>query len=153
MVINDSPSAVIYGIYQFNISLPRGDYIVKLCDASTRELSVTYEDDNLSLAAIILIPLIMAGLLLWISMSLDEKHLPIKILLMLLTFIFIFVAMHWGLIVVSQLYGLPILQNAIGDTMYWFAIIFGVIMLYIILYIVFGLLKSVSEARRERRSG
>ena len=50
------------GIYYFNFSEAKGDYIIKLCDNSTREIIVGGEDEMASLAIVIFILTIILGL-------------------------------------------------------------------------------------------
>ena len=67
-------SEVWGGVYSFTFNLSQGDYLVKLCDGSTREIIVGGEDSNMWLAIIVCMG-IMTALFLYISMMIREKDL------------------------------------------------------------------------------
>lgn len=80
-------------IYYFNFTLTEGDYIIKLCDDSTREFRVTEtydekfqieEDARMYIAMVVGIGLI-CFLLMWLSFNLEQSHGILKLLLQLVS--------------------------------------------------------------------
>ena len=72
------------GLYYFMFNLSEGDYLVKLCDDSTREINVKYEEENMWLAIVFSLG-IMTCLFLVIAFAIkdkDLKHLKIFFLLL-----------------------------------------------------------------------
>jgi len=61
-------------IYQINFSQPVGDYLVKLCDDTTREIYVQ-DTDNMGWTAIVLSLVMMSGLMILASFVIKDKKL------------------------------------------------------------------------------
>ena len=66
-------------IYFFNFTEGQGNYVINLCDSSTREIIVIREGEKMQLAMIIGIG-ILAAILLYIGFSLDKDHNLLKLL-------------------------------------------------------------------------
>jgi len=80
IVESDSLTLLNGGVYYFNFSQPKGGYVVKLCDQSTREAYVRGDDVSLSVAIIVgLVGLIVTVFL--FNNSLGDEHEPLKFLL------------------------------------------------------------------------
>lgn len=137
-------------IYYFNFSESEGDYIVKLCDGTTREIRVASEDDIMVLAAIIILPMLLALMLLIGAATLNEDHNPVRIVLFLMSVPLFWVSMHFGTISVIEMYGMTSLQEAMGDTTYWTAWVFFVIVSYFILYLFYKMFTNMNEAKKAR---
>lgn len=102
-IIQSNTSSIVSGgnltnlngsIYYFNFTEGAGDYIIRLCDGSTREFRVTEtfdtkfqaeEDARMSIATILGISFI-AGFLLLLSFRLDPEHATLKNLFLLSSF-------------------------------------------------------------------
>lgn len=118
VLINDS-------IYYFNFSQPEGDYIVKLCDGTTRE--VTVEHGNKMLAIIIGI-IGIAFVLLFAMNQLDDRHLLLKIVMM-------FVVVGLMLLVPNSLInGTNSSETMLLKSVVWFFRIFAT---YVVLYFLY----------------
>lgn len=137
-------------IYYLNITLPEGGYIVKLCDGSTREIVLEDEGDNMIVAIIILIPILLGLFMLFGSFSLSEVHNPLKIFLFLLSFVPFFASMHFGMLAIVKFYDWPELQNLIGSTTYWVGAMFGIIIIYFVIYL-FWLGTNVTAQKKKER--
>jgi len=59
-------------IYAFNFTMPEGDYVIKLCDGSTREIKVKLEDDTM--LGIIIVLLGVIGVFAYFSINFDDKN-------------------------------------------------------------------------------
>ena len=77
------------------------------------------------------------------------EHPALKIFIYLLIPILFFSSMHFGMIAVSQLYNLPILQDTIGDTTYWTGIIAGVIITYFIIYLIYKAFRNAAQDKED----
>lgn len=138
-------------LYQFNLTVPEGDYIVQLCDNSTREIRVTQGDDsNMIIAALILIPMLFAiVLIIWASI-LSEEHATLKIFLSYLTVIPFFTSLHFGMISIAEFYNFPALEEAIGTTVYWAGWIFVILIVYVLIYATWKGVAAAAQAKKER---
>ena len=150
-VNNGSLSIVSDDIYYLNFTEGSGDYIVKLCDGSTREIRVKSEDENkMIIAAIIILPLLFGLILLLSSAFLSDKHPALKISLFLLSIVTFWVSLHFGLLGVVKFYDFPELENLIGTTTYWSAFVFFVIMSYFAIYLIYLIFIGLSKRKREQ---
>lgn len=138
-------------LYYFNFTLQEGYYIIELCDGTTREVYVEPKEGNeMIIGVIVLSPLLLAFLLMIIAYSLGKDHVAIKYSLMFLSLICVFVCWHFGYIAVAEFYGFQQLLETIGDTTYWFSIIFGMIITYFILYFIIYMVASVIKKKKEK---
>lgn len=136
-------------LYYLSINLSAGDYLVKLCDNSTREIYVQAEDTNM-LSIIILIPLVFGFFMLIGAMSLGQDHQVLKIALFLLSPITIWVSFHYAMIALVSYYGLTELQDAIGTTTYWMAWMFFLLLAYFIIYAIWKATNVIAQKKNER---
>ena len=136
-------------IYQFNFTEPKGDYIVRLCDGSTREIRVKGED-SMILGAIIILPLMLTVIFLVGAAFVPKEYGPIKALLFILSIIPFFTAMQFGMNALVEVYGMPNLQEAMGDTVYWVSIVLFVLILFFLLYLIYLTVTSYKQNRKER---
>jgi len=136
-------------MYQFNFTLGKGDYLVELCDGSTREVRVKEDEDNMLLAAITIIPMIFGVFALIGAASLGDDHRVMKIFLFLLSILTFFTSLHFGLVNLVKFYDFPELEATIGTTVYWTGWIFAVIIMYFIIYAFY---KVVEFARNKKKA-
>jgi len=151
-VMNGSLAVLTGSIYQFNFTEGEGDYIVQLCDGTTREVSVEVEESSMMiLAVIILLPMLLSLIMLVGAATMGENHAALRIGLFLLSIIPFFSAMHFGVLsLVEFLPAFTELQEAIGSTVYWVGIIFFVIVSYFIIYMIYALFNNLAEKKKER---
>lgn len=138
------------GVYSFNFVQDVGTYVVVLCDGGVRHIEVV-EGENMIIAAIVLLPLLFGFLIMLGAWSLDgEEHSILKIFLFLLSFIMFYVSFHFGMIAVVKFFDFPELQLLIAKTVFWSWWMFGVIVIY---WLVYGFVKVVHLAaqRKEER--
>ena len=138
-------------VYYFNFTRPKGDYLIRLCDGTTREVIVTDEDgDRMILGLLVLMPFLLGLALLYGSINLHEDHGILKLFTFLLVPITFFSSMHFALITIIKYYDFPELQNLIGSTVYWIGIIFGVIIAYWFIWILIKAINVAAEKKQER---
>lgn len=139
-------------VYQFNFTLGEGDYLVKLCDDTTREIRVKQEDENkMIIAVIILLPMLLGLFLLILAASLDnEDHAALKIGLGLLSLITFWVSLHFGMVSVVKFYDFTELQDLIGTTVYWYGLTFFVIVCYFGFYAFMKITHRAAQKKEER---
>jgi len=144
---------VYEGLYAFNFSEGQGAYVVRLCDGTTREVVVKQEDGGKMIIAIsILLPMLLSFIIIIGAVSLGKEHSVFKIGLFLLSFIPFFTAMHFTMIGIVTFYEVPALADAIGGTVYWVGLMFGVIVSYFLiyaLYVYFSVMAQRKDARFE----
>lgn len=138
-------------IYYFNFTQSKGNYIVKLCDGTTREIQVNdKESGNMVIAIIILLPMILAGVLIVAAVNMSEEHAPLKIFLFLLCSVLFMTSMHFSMIAIIKYYDFPELQNLIGSTTYWFGWVLGIIISYFVIHVLYGLFMNYRENEKQR---
>lgn len=136
-------------IYYFNFTQPQGNYLVRLCDDTTREVKVESEKSKMIIAAIIIIPMLLGLFMLLSSFFLGEEHRVLKIGLFLLSFIPFFTSMHFGMLSVVKFFNFPELQEAIGSTVYWTGISFTIVITYFIIYLFHKAIRTMGEKKAE----
>ena len=155
-VINVSASLIENGslvldysdLYYFNFSHGLGDYVVRLCDGTTREIYIGGKD-RMVLAIIILIPLIFGLFMLIGAASLSSEHEVFRWFLFLLSPITVWVSFHFGMVSLVYTHGLPELQEAIGDTTYWMSWLFSVMLSYFLIYTIWKWANTVAQKKKE----
>lgn len=150
VVENASLNLFSNDIYAFNFTQPEGDYVVKLCDGTTREVISRPERENMIIAVIILMPMLLGFILLWAANGLGEDHAVIRLFMFLLSPIMFIVSLHFGVVSLVKFYNFPELQDTIGDTIYWFGIVLGVIITYFIIYLFIKMVHTMAEKKNQR---
>ena len=107
------------------------------------------EDAKIISAVLVLIPLIMAIVFMIASFSQSEKHSVLRIYMFLMSLIMFFFAFHFGMLSVVKFMDFPEMQNLIGSTVYWYAILFGGVLLYFLIYMIYVFVKSSAEKKQE----
>ena len=150
--VTDGDLTLLNGnIYYFNFTEGEGDYLVILCDDTTREVRVTQEDENkMILGVLILAPLILGAFLLIGAATLGEEHNVLRIFLFLLSPITFFVSLHFAAVGLAQFYNVPELLELIGSTTYWAGMVFFAIVTYFIIYWFYKITHMMAEKKEER---
>lgn len=138
-------------IFYFNFTLGQGNYIVSLCDNTTREVRVATEDTNRTvIGAIIFGMFIMAILFLVAAATMSDDHVALKIFLFLLSLVTMLASFHFGALSVAKFYNFPELIELLGTTTWWVGmVIFGIIS-YFILYAFYLMAKNMAQKKKER---
>ena len=142
---------VLGDVYAFNFTEPEGDYIVVLCDGSTREVKVQYpEDDDMTVGAIILLPAILGIIFLIAAIGLGRHHPILSLFMFMLSPLMVIVSLHFGMVSIVELYGWTAMQETIGGTTYWMTIVIGVIFTYFMLYLLMKVLQGAAAKKKAR---
>jgi len=164
LVFNQSGLMTRNGVaYEYNASrLSKGIYSAFInCNITSVENVVTlYEGeckfeviygDKMIIAVIILLPMLLGIIFLIGAVTLDnEQHKAMKIFLYLLSMVPFFTSMHFGLLAIVKFYNFPELQELIGSTTYWVAIIFGLLITYFIIYLFTKMIHQAAQKKNER---
>lgn len=138
-------------IYSFNFTESEGDYIIRLCDDTTREVRVEEEEDKMIIAIIILLPMILAIVFLIGAFITDaDEHRLLKLFLFLASMIPFFTSMHLAMISLVKFYNFPEMQDLIGSTVYWVGIIFFIILTYFMMYVFYIATHVAAQKKKER---
>jgi hypothetical protein len=126
-------------IYYFNLSLPTGSYIIKLCDGSTKQVFIGGK--NMSLALIIGIGII-SFLFIYVGLTIKNERLnPLRLLLLFSSFVFLLFI------------PLSFITGNIGISFYkaviTIFIVFGSMISIYVLYLVLDLMKIIPRKRRK----
>jgi len=151
VIVNDAALTNVAGnIYKFNFTQPQGQYLVQLCDDTTREVIVKSDESNKTMIGIIiLLPMILGLFFLIGAATLNDRHSVLRIFLFLLSVPTFFVSLHMGLMSVVKFYNWPELQNLIGSTTYWIGWVFFIIIAYFLIYIFYLAVHEAAQKRRE----
>jgi hypothetical protein len=128
--------------YYFNFSMPQGDYLVQLCDGTTREIRVTFGDDNMIISIIMILPFLFAILLIWLGNLMDVEHIGLKFLFYALSFPNMFVSLWFSIISLNTFYDAGELGQALGNYTFWLSLIFVFIILYFLVYVIWMMRKA-----------
>lgn len=158
--IMDSGTMLQTGLqYRYVISdITRGSYSASInCTKNVTNYYIgeckfkVKEEDNMIIAVLILIPILLSGVLLWGASMLDaEVHKSLRTFLFIFSIIPFFASLHFGLISVVKFYDFPELQNLIGTSTYWIGAILAVILFYFLIYIFYTMVTHAKEQRDTR---
>jgi len=153
LILNDSMLSWSGSLYQFNFTLTNEtkDYKLSLCDGTTREIHVIQGGEgNMILAALIIVPMILAIVFAWLNMSLDEDHAILKVFFLLLAILCFLVSLSIGGIGVTMYYANAQLQEYITTMIWVFGIIFGFILTYFIIYAIWKMTTRLTSEKEKR---
>jgi len=158
LVLNQTGNMTMNGTaYEYNATkLSRGVYSSTILCKLNNTLFMgeckfeVEEKSKMALAAIIGLPMLLAFIMLIGAATLSEHHNVLKIFLFLLSFIPFFTSLHFGLVTVIKFYDFPELQDAIGSATYYIAIMFGVIITYFIIYLVYMMIHAAAQKREAK---
>ena len=121
-------------IFALNITQPEGDYIILLCDNTTREIKITQEDETkMIVAMIILLPMLLGFFFLLGAVSLNEKHNILRVFLFLLSFPLFFASMNLGIEAIAKFYNFDVFIDTMGYHIWWIGILFSVLLMYFLI--------------------
>jgi len=153
-ILNGSMDLFAGSTYQFNFTNVNetGDYKIILCDATTREIHVVQgEDGNMILAALIIIPMLLAIVFAWLNMSLDnEEHAILKIFFLLFALLCFFVSLSIGGIALTIFYANPVLQEFVTTIIWAFGGIYVLVMAYFIFYAIWKMTSRLVDEKEKR---
>jgi len=151
LVVEENLTPMYGNVYKFNVTLGEGDYLIELCEGTTREIRITEEDESkMIIAIIILLPLLFGLLLLIGAATMNEEHGALKVFFFLLSIVSFWSSLHIALISVVKFYNFPELQALIGTTAYWTGITFFVIVSYFLIYIFYKAITQAAQKKQER---
>lgn len=151
--ITDSGNLSIWNgnLYQFNFTEDPGEYVIRFCNSTTKEVEVVEGDGDMMIIAIIILIPILLGLLMMIgAASLGEDHNILKIGLFLFSIIPFFSSLHFGMISVIHFYEFTAMENLIGTTTYWIGMFFFILVSYFSIYVIYSIFQNIREKKRER---
>jgi len=138
-------------IYYFNFTLNEGNYIVQLCDDTTREIKVMTEEKGNLIAILILLPMILGMFFLVGGVTLSpDKHPVMKIGLFFFALMTFFISAYWGGIALIRFYNFPEMQDAMSSSIYWIAIIFTTLIFYFIIYAITVMFRNMAREKEDR---
>lgn len=150
-VQNGALTSLTGDIYQFNFTQGAGDYVVKLCDGTTREIKVKQEDDMI-IFGLMLLPIILSILFIVGAATLDkEKHAALKIFLFLFSILPVFASFHLGLIGIAEFYNIPEIEEWTGYTIYYIGSIFVLLVTYFLIYLIYTVFNKAAQAKEDAR--
>ena len=150
-VRNGSLAVLSGNIYQFNFTESEGDYIVQLCDGTTREVSVEVEESSMIIIAIIiLLPMLLSLIMLVGAATMSDDHGALKIGLFLFSIIPFFLSMHFGLISIIQFIpSFTAMQDLIGSTSYYAGMFLFILVSYFVIYMIYSIFTGMNEKKKE----
>ena len=137
-VANDELTPFTAGMYYFNFTMQEGNYVVKLCDNSTKEITSVVGDDDMSLyAVIVLLPLILGIASLVGAITLNPEHNVLKVFLYLLSLVFPLASFQLAIESIGYFYEVPVIIESLALHLNWYTWVFYIIVIYFIInYII-----------------
>lgn len=136
-------------IYSINFTRGTGQYVVEWCDEQIVLTDVKNTEYSI-LAAVLLIPLILALVLVFSSFALGDEHVVLKIFLFLGSFASIIMSYNLALKSFVEVYNFPDVVTSLGNSTYWTGLIFAVITFYFLLYLFWKMIKYAGETRKQK---
>ena len=110
--------------------------------------AVTTDTSGQPIAAIIISPLVFGLFLLIAALNLNpDEHGVIRIFMILLSFTTYFMTAWFGVLTIINYYSFDPMQNAIASSIWIFGSMFGVIVIYFLIYAFY---KATRQAAQEK---
>lgn len=107
-------------------------------------------DNKFIVGLIALIPLVIGFFLILGAISLGDSHAVVKWFLLLLSPALGITSLHYATLGLIRFYNMPELQDAIGSTVYWFGIVWGVIIAYLVIYGIIVMVHTAAQKKEEK---
>lgn len=150
LIEQDNLTLINSSKYYFNFTKGEGNYIIELCDGTTRMVQVKNTGDNTVLGIIILSPLLLAFLFMFIAHSLGEGHTVLKISMMMLSMVSVFTGWQFSAIVLVDFFGQTQLTDAVATATYLYSWIFYIVLTYFIIYFIVIVIQGIVKRRDQR---
>jgi hypothetical protein len=138
-------------VYYFNFTQGEGDYVVQLCDLTTREVRVIEEDEGrMIIAALIFAPLVLGLFFVFGAWSMGTDHPLMRLFLFLLSIISFFSSMHFGAVAVVKFYNMPEMEELIASTTYWVGWVLFIIVSYYSIYTIKIIIDAAAQKKEKR---
>lgn len=134
-------------MYYFNLSQPIGDYIVRLCDDSVKQVRIRAESDKMFLIAIVLLPLIVGFILLYWGNQLGEDSF-LRLVFQLFFIPLVWVSIHFGVIAIGFFY--PSMSSLVTE-LSKFTYYLGWILLLVGLFLLYRVGKNIYDMIQEKK--
>jgi len=149
-VSNGTLTLITSGIYYFNFTEGKGDYIIQLCDGTTREVYVKADEENNMIFGItIIVPLILGLMFLFIAYSLDDSHNILKIFLMLLSIVTFIISMQFASMSISFFYSFTEMIEVLTDYTLSAVIILFILLVYFFIVGIRWYVKKMKMKKEE----
>jgi len=134
-----------YGLYSYTINCSTNKTCMGDCAV---EYKYDCEGINMGIIAMIIaIPLIIAGICLYLGKNLPGNHWPMRIFLNLFAFISLFVGYFYASVSLEKFYDFPELSAAMGTGLFSYGMIFYVIIAYWIIYAIVLIFKVAAQKK------
>ncbi len=142
-------------IYYFIFNETGGDYIVKLCDDSTKEITAgTSEVGSMSWSIALMLGFLCFTILMFVlAFKIDEEHSPLKVLYYFLGLISIASTLHLTSKIVQAMDPTQLDIINFVDHIYgiWIYIMGFIMVYYFIIYFIFGtVLKKMADNKKKK---
>lgn len=145
-VVGSGNLSALYGsLYSFNFTLSAGDYLVKLCDGTTREVRVALEDGNSMILAIMLCLGLLTGIFGYMSVAYRDSSL--QLLYFMATVWFLVAVMGVGVILARAYTEVP----GVVSVMVAVFTVVGFIALFTTFYVLVQYTKMVVLYRAKKK--
>mgnify|MGYP003132969590 CR=1 FL=1 len=128
-----------------------GDLSTAYNQTIVKDCTPEHDIGGTPIAAIILVPMLLAFILLGGSATLKgEEHAALKISLFLLSIIPFSTSLHLGITTLGRYYEFEALQNYSASLTYWFGLVFGVIVSYFLIYLFYKIVHAWGQNKKEK---
>lgn len=146
-ILNDTLIWLKEDIYYFIFNQTVGEYTIRLCDGSTKQVSVS-GGNNMWQGSLILIPVIFGLFCLVGAATLGKQHDVLRTALFLLSLITVLGSVYLSSVVIAS--SNPIVQNALGVTQSWIGYAIFVIVIYFLLYLIYKGFQLAAQKKQEK---
>lgn len=153
IIVNASLINLNTSIYYLNFNQSLGDYIIRLCDNSTREIYVQSQEDGKMdfLNAIIILPLLIGALLLFAAGSLSEEHKLIKAFIFLLVILMPVISFQYSISITNhQDMTFIDMIETMGLHAGIFTWVYVIIFIYFVLYFAVTLINTLADEKKRK---
>ena len=144
------------GVYPYvfqcdNTTLNVGGFVADSIMFTPSGLAWASTEDLTPLAALILLPIILAVLAMVGAATLDgENHPALKIGLFLFSYIPFYLSLWWGSEVVTRFYNFPRLTDALANGSFYLTLFFILLVSYVCIYFIYSAYREIAEEKKRR---
>lgn len=154
LIINNAPLTELNeSIYFFNWTLSQQpmNYIIKLCDGTSKEISVVNREDNGMLSGLFLIPLIFAFMLLGVAYIIGDKHRMIRWALIFFAVVMVLPTLWLGNLALTINFPQATeISDALGTLTEIVGVMVLVFAVYILIITFISLLQIIAERKKAK---
>lgn len=102
------------------------------------------------LALIAILPMILGIILIIVAATMSEDHSVLKIFFFLLALFMFEISLWIGTVAITYFYVFPAMGEILANITFWYGLVFGVVVMYFLIYALYKMVETARKAKQER---